>query len=179
MRTFLVFCSCFLLGLSARGAVTESAGTFIKADQPALAYMGRIEMDSAKARMGFPGITVRFIYRGPAPTIVMSADSPNCFFNLSCNGWDPVVVPADALGNPVANGVPVNLRANHPDGSTQDQTRSVEHLLAWSRMTSGLVAGKTTVAVSSGDAHGPVDRMQQTAPAAHYCKLRVATVSLF
>ena len=92
MRIFLFFCSCILLSLSARATLAEPATTFIKADQSAFTSMGRIEMDGAKTRMGFPGVTIRFIYRGPAPTLVMSADSPNCFFNLSCNDWDPVVI---------------------------------------------------------------------------------------
>lgn len=54
--------------------------------------MGRIEMSQGRAHMGFPGVTVRFVYSGPAPVLRMTADSPNCFFNLSCNGWDPVVI---------------------------------------------------------------------------------------
>jgi lysophospholipase L1-like esterase len=52
--------------------------------------------------MGFPGVTVRFAYRGPAPSIRMTGDSPNCFFNLSCNGWDPVLIHLKAGPNEIA-----------------------------------------------------------------------------
>lgn len=54
--------------------------------------MGRVEVSPQQAQMGFPGITVRFAYSGPAPTIRLSGATPNCFFNLSCNGWEPVVI---------------------------------------------------------------------------------------
>ncbi len=91
MRTLLVLCSYLLSFLSAVAAA-DSAVILVKADQTAFSYMGRIQMVAGKARMGFPGITVRLNYRGPAPTLLMSADTPNCFFNVSCNGWDPVVI---------------------------------------------------------------------------------------
>ncbi len=42
--------------------------------------------------MGFPGVTVKFKFRGAAPALVMTADTPDCYFNLSCNGWDPVTI---------------------------------------------------------------------------------------
>ncbi|HXQ81605.1 MAG TPA: GDSL-type esterase/lipase family protein [Opitutaceae bacterium] len=54
--------------------------------------MGRVEFSEQRAEMGFPGITVRFVYSGPAPVMRLTGDSQNCFFNLSCNGWDPVVI---------------------------------------------------------------------------------------
>ncbi|HEY4248938.1 MAG TPA: hypothetical protein VGM64_19090 [Lacunisphaera sp.] len=64
----------------------------VKADLVNFAYMGRTQMISGRVWMGFPGVTIRFKYRGPAPTLKLSAETPNCFFNLSCNGWDPVVI---------------------------------------------------------------------------------------
>jgi len=69
------------------------AGTTFTAIAPTnsrIACMGRIEMTDTQARMGFPGVTIRFKYRGPAPVLRMSGASSNCFFNLSCNGWNPV-----------------------------------------------------------------------------------------
>lgn len=57
-----------------------------------IAYMGRLELTDLHARMGFPGVTIRFVYRGPAPVLKLSGGSSNCYFNLSCNGWDPVVI---------------------------------------------------------------------------------------
>jgi Carbohydrate esterase 2 N-terminal/GDSL-like Lipase/Acylhydrolase family len=81
-----------VLGVSAGAAAVEPTVSVVKADQTAFAYMGRIETASGKAAMGFPGVTIRFKYRGPAHTLLMSAHTANCFFNLSCNGWDPVVI---------------------------------------------------------------------------------------
>ena len=63
----------------------------VPADDARLAYLGRIEMKDGKARMGFPGVTVRFAFRGPAPTLKLTGNNANCFFNLSCNGWDAVI----------------------------------------------------------------------------------------
>ena len=74
-----------------------------------------------------------------------------------------VVVPTDALGNPVSDGVPVDVRANHPDGSADEQTAQVEHLIAWAKIKSRLVAGKTRIAVTSGDAHGPEGTLNEVA----------------
>lgn len=67
-----------------------------------IAYMGRVELTGQRAQMGFPGITIRFVYRGPAPTLKLTADSPNCFFNLACNGWDPVVIRLKPGDNEIA-----------------------------------------------------------------------------
>jgi hypothetical protein len=54
--------------------------------------MGRVELTDQAATMGFPGITIRFAYRGAAPVIRMTGGTPECYFNLSCNGWDPVLI---------------------------------------------------------------------------------------
>jgi len=60
---------------------------------PHFSYMGRHAFDGAgAAKLGFPGVTLRFAYRGPAPTLQFGAASPNCAFNVSVNGWEPVVV---------------------------------------------------------------------------------------
>jgi Carbohydrate esterase 2 N-terminal/GDSL-like Lipase/Acylhydrolase family len=66
--------------------------TPVAADDSRIAYMGRIALSHERARMGFPGITVRFVYRGPAPVLRLTGDNANCFFNLACNGWDPVMI---------------------------------------------------------------------------------------
>ncbi len=67
-----------------------------------IATMGRTELAAGKVRMGFPGITVRFVYRGPAPVLKLTGDSPNCFFNLACNGWDPVMIHLKQGENEIA-----------------------------------------------------------------------------
>jgi hypothetical protein len=66
-----------------------------------------------------------------------------------------VIVPFDQLNNPVADGTPVRVQALHPGDRLDEQTVPVRHLLAWARIRSGIVAGRTTISVVSGDAHGP------------------------
>src|SRR5208282_4527967 len=92
-------CAHFLTGLVLLAAACAPAAetnapslTAIAPNDPRIAYMGRIEWSDTRARMGFPGVTIRFVYRGPAPILKMSGGSSNCYFNLSCNGWDPVVI---------------------------------------------------------------------------------------
>ena len=82
-----------LPALVALGA--EPAAPFLGAVAPndaKIAYMGRVEVSERAAVMGYPGITVRFDYRGPAPVLRMTGNSPDCYFNLSCNGWEPVLI---------------------------------------------------------------------------------------
>ena len=93
MRPFVFFTALLLPWLIARAA--EPAGSVSRvapASENFFAYMGRTELSGGKARMGFPGVTVRFVYRGPAPSLKLTGESANCFFNLACNGWDPVVI---------------------------------------------------------------------------------------
>lgn len=67
--------------------------TAVSPRDPHFQYMGRFAFVGAdEAQLGFPGVTIRFVYRGPAPTIVLGAGSATCAFNLSVNGWDPVVI---------------------------------------------------------------------------------------
>lgn len=58
-----------------------------------ISYMGRVAFPSDdEARLGFPGIVVRFAYRGPAPTVKLGASTGDCYFNLSCNRWEPELI---------------------------------------------------------------------------------------
>jgi hypothetical protein len=103
MRAPLLLCLVFPAALFAHAA--ESGATSfasIAPNDPRIAYMGRIELSDTHARMGFPGVTIRFVYRGPAPVLKLSGGSPNCFFNLSCNGWDPVVIHLQQGTNEIA-----------------------------------------------------------------------------
>jgi hypothetical protein len=81
-----------LRAADATPASTMTSPTLVSACDPRIAYMGRLVQADDGARMGFPGVTIRFVYRGPAPVLRLRAGSPNCFFNLACNGWDPVVI---------------------------------------------------------------------------------------
>ena len=74
----------------------------VPANDSRLAYMGRVAFVGDEARMGYPGVTFRFVYRGPAPVLRFTAGSPNCYFNLAVNGWDPVVIHLKEGANEVA-----------------------------------------------------------------------------
>lgn len=78
-----------LLGLT---ALSGAAQTTVAPDDPRVAVMGRTELAAGRMKMGFPGIALRIAFRGPAPVIKLTASNANCYFNLACNGWDPVVV---------------------------------------------------------------------------------------
>ena len=79
--------------LAAQNAPQRDAPSRILPRDPRLLYMGRVAFTGEEeASFGFPGITLRFAYRGPAPRLLLGAGSATCFFNLSCNGWDPVLI---------------------------------------------------------------------------------------
>ena len=94
MRTSPMKPALFLVLLAGSAALCAEPPTpaAVAATDARILYMGRVETSGRGAQMGYPGITVRFAYRGPAPTVRMTGDSPDCYFNLSCNGWDPVVI---------------------------------------------------------------------------------------
>ena len=81
---------------------TPSGSIIVSVRDPRIAYEGRVAFEGDAARMGFPGIVIRFVYRGPAPTLRLGAGSPDCYFNLSCNGWDPVVIRLKQGENAIA-----------------------------------------------------------------------------
>lgn len=74
-----------------------------------------------------------------------------------------VVVPFDRFGNPLDDGAPVALRAVRPDGRNEVQATTVRHLLAWFRLDSGTVAGRTTVAVDAAGVPGPEGTLLEVA----------------
>ena len=60
---------------------------------PRFLWMGRVAAKGEyELRLGYPGVTLRFAYRGPAPTLLLGASTATCYFNLTCNGWDPVLI---------------------------------------------------------------------------------------
>ncbi|HLP02914.1 MAG TPA: GDSL-type esterase/lipase family protein [Opitutaceae bacterium] len=82
--------------------------THVSPRDPRIQYIGRLAFPGAdEAKMGFPGVTIRFAYRGPAPTLAFGATSPFCAFNLTVNGWDPVVIrlPEGRSELPLPSGV--------------------------------------------------------------------------
>ena len=97
-RILLSLAASFLVAPLLAAAETVSpvsmpAPVQLPAHDPYFSYMGRCAFDGAgAAALGFPGVTIRFVYRGPAPTILFTAASSYCAFNLSVNGWEPVAV---------------------------------------------------------------------------------------
>lgn len=65
-----------------------------------------------------------------------------------------VVVAEDALGNPVSDGTPVDVRVTRPDLEAEAFTIETDGLLAWSRIISGTLAGRSKVAVTVDDGRG-------------------------
>jgi hypothetical protein len=66
-----------------------------------------------------------------------------------------VAVPFDDYGNPVADGTPVEFRALHPGERLERRSVPTAHLVAWRWIASGTRAGRATVTVAAGQAHGP------------------------
>jgi len=100
---------------------------------------------------------------GPAVEPIVPLVGPR---TITADGRDStlaVVMLADALGNPVAEGTRIRVRALHPDGRLEQRDVSVRHLLAWARIYSGTRAGATTVAAQAGDAHGPTTLLLEAA----------------
>jgi hypothetical protein len=55
------------------------------------------------------------------------------------------------------------VRALHPDGTLDEQTVRVAHLLAWARLRSGTTAGRTTVMAQTEAAAGPEAALDEVA----------------
>lgn len=66
-----------------------------------------------------------------------------------------VAIPFDAFGNPVADGTIVTIEARHPNGDLTSDDRPVTHMVAWTRIYSGTLAGRTVISTRAGDAVGP------------------------
>ena len=100
-------CGLLLAGQSALALEPAPARTAVLPTDARIATMGRVDRSAARTRLGFPGVTIRFVYRGPAPVLRLTGDTENCFFNLSCNGWDPVIIRLKAGENeiPLPTGV--------------------------------------------------------------------------
>jgi hypothetical protein len=121
-RVNRLLCLAFFAGCALQAAGAQQAPTAVGPNDSRIAYMGRVQMSDRAALMGYPGITVRFAYRGPAPSIRMTGDSPECYFNLSCNGWDPVVLHLKKGENEIA----LPTGAAPPGGWTVELVRRTE-----------------------------------------------------
>ncbi len=62
----------------------------IPARHPQVRVIGRVaDLPPDAMRMAYPGITLQFAYRGPAPTLLFGATTPDCFFDVQCDDWEP------------------------------------------------------------------------------------------
>ncbi len=102
MRPLAALCLGLVLASSLKAADPADPSRIVAADDARIAVMGRTALANGRLRMGFPGVTLRFVYRGTAPILRMTGDSPDCYFNLACNGWDPVVIRLKAGPNAIA-----------------------------------------------------------------------------
>lgn len=90
------------LALFTGGTIQAMDQSVLAPNDDRIAIMGRTEFAQGRIKMGFPGVTVRFAFRGPAPTLKLTGDNENCFFNLSCNGWDSVMIHLKQGENEIA-----------------------------------------------------------------------------
>lgn len=63
-------------------------------------------------------------------------------------------LPADSLGNPVAEGTPTLTQFYRPDGRVDKKAGSTKNLVSFERINSGLTTGKTIIGVRVGGAIG-------------------------
>lgn len=100
LTRFTLFLAAFA-GINGEANAQTDEFAFVAADAGDVAIMGRVAMIDGSARMGFPGVSLRFNYVGPSPTLRMTGESENCYFNVSLNGADPVVMRLEQGENEV------------------------------------------------------------------------------
>jgi hypothetical protein len=65
-----------------------------------------------------------------------------------------VLIPFDVFGNPVMEGTRVELLILHPGNHLEKKLLVVRNLLAWTRVFSGIRAGRTLIVARIGQVHG-------------------------
>ncbi|KPL80494.1 hypothetical protein [Herpetosiphon geysericola] len=86
--------------------------------------------------------------------------------SIIANGatWSMVVViPHDQFGNPIADASLVNITAQRPNQQRTRLTAKTAHLLAWQRLYSQTVAGKTLISAQSQGRFGPQAELLEVA----------------
>lgn len=74
-----------------------------------------------------------------------------------------VAIPHDVFGNPITEHTPVDVHVYRPDGEQKSFSTHIRHLLAWQRITSRTHAGRTSIAVTTQQAHGPESHLLEVA----------------
>ncbi len=65
-----------------------------------------------------------------------------------------VLVPFDVYGNPVMEGTKLEVLIVHPDNRLETKLLVIRNLLAWTRVFSGIEAGRTSIVARIGQVHG-------------------------
>ncbi len=99
---------------------------------------------------------------GPPVDPVTPLVGPHALIADGAHWGSAIAIPFDAFGNPVAEGTPLQFHIRRPDGATETLGAAVTHLLAWRRLASGTRAGRTTLSVTAGEAHGPEANLIET-----------------
>ncbi len=116
-------------------------------------------------RSGFTTLTaISDVHRGKH-TLNITADAPvepivplvgSDTIIADANHWSIAAVLAyDQYLNPVNDGTIINMRVRHPDGQLDAFQVPSDNIIAWQRIFSGTVAGKTTITVESQGSFGP------------------------
>lgn len=72
--------------------ITAEAQRFVPAEAADVSVMGRVALTPEGMRMGFPGVSLRFVYRGAAPSVKFRAETDGCYFDVSLDEASPLVM---------------------------------------------------------------------------------------
>ena len=118
---------------------------------------------TAIGQVGESQVTERFeLLAGPPVEPLIPLVGPN---TITADGksWSVMsIVPFDQFANPVADGTPVTFRVFHPGNILEEFIRDTDHLMAWSRINSRTIAGKTFISAQIGEAYGKEVSILQT-----------------
>ena len=80
------------------------------------------------------------------------------------NHWSmTVLIPFDAYGNPVMEGTKLEVLVLHPDNRLEKRFLVIHNLLAWTRVFSGVHAGRTSIVALIGQIHGSESTLLEVA----------------
>lgn len=106
--------------------------------------------------------TTTTILPGPPVDPILPLVGPRSIVADAAHWTMLVAVPVDRFGNPLADGFPVTVRAQHPGppgsdplSALEEQNTEIERLFAWARVYSRTRAGRTFLSINAGDAASP------------------------
>ncbi len=80
------------------------------------------------------------------------------------NHWSmTVLIPFDVYGNPVMEGTKLEVLVLHPDNRLEKKFLVIHNLLAWTRVFSGVKAGRTSIVALIGQIHGSESTLLEVA----------------